>query len=393
MYDSLSYDIKTEQILQPVFPGVNLPLSHVIYYFVTLLMCSIFHELGHALAAARENVKIHGSGLFIFGIFPGAFVDLSTESMTLLTPWQQLRIYCAGVWHNIVLVLCASFLLYVNAFLLFPFYQYGSGVTVTYIAENSGVDGPAGLETGDVITAIVSCSIQTEEHWKKCLQDKINQPSQGYCVPITFIMQEDVAIKGSSNNPMFDCCNKESQNELCFHHWTLNDQEKYSCLPVRKLLQQSGGMCKTSEQCEDGSWTCIIPQIDNDTRLLQLYRNGKNSVIFIGSPMELYFSVSVSSWIPRNTVFPIPPIQMYETFLRYVISFSSALAILNVVPGFLLDGFWITNTLMKLILPNFIKFISNRRHLEYFTLIIVSSGMLLLVINILLSLIILIMIK
>lgn len=34
----------------PEVPGVNLPSSDLLYYFVALLFSGIFHEFGHALA-------------------------------------------------------------------------------------------------------------------------------------------------------------------------------------------------------------------------------------------------------------------------------------------------------------------------------------------------------
>ena len=34
-------------------PGVNVPWSQVLYYFVTLSVSGIFHEVGHAIAAVR----------------------------------------------------------------------------------------------------------------------------------------------------------------------------------------------------------------------------------------------------------------------------------------------------------------------------------------------------
>lgn len=34
-------------------PGVNLPASQVWYYMLTLLVCGILHEVGHAVAAVR----------------------------------------------------------------------------------------------------------------------------------------------------------------------------------------------------------------------------------------------------------------------------------------------------------------------------------------------------
>ena len=34
-------------------PGVNLPTSQISYYLLTLLVCGILHEVGHAVAAVR----------------------------------------------------------------------------------------------------------------------------------------------------------------------------------------------------------------------------------------------------------------------------------------------------------------------------------------------------
>ena len=34
-------------------PGVNLPMGQVGYYLLTLLICGVLHEVGHAIAAIR----------------------------------------------------------------------------------------------------------------------------------------------------------------------------------------------------------------------------------------------------------------------------------------------------------------------------------------------------
>jgi len=34
-------------------PGVNLPMSQIIYYLLTLFVCAVFHEIGHAVSAVR----------------------------------------------------------------------------------------------------------------------------------------------------------------------------------------------------------------------------------------------------------------------------------------------------------------------------------------------------
>lgn len=37
-------------------PGVNLPASQLSYYLLTLLVCGILHEMGHAIAAVRLDI-------------------------------------------------------------------------------------------------------------------------------------------------------------------------------------------------------------------------------------------------------------------------------------------------------------------------------------------------
>uniref|UniRef100_A0AAV2K5P3 Endopeptidase S2P n=1 Tax=Knipowitschia caucasica TaxID=637954 RepID=A0AAV2K5P3_KNICA len=46
-----------QQTLQVVVPGVNLPTNQLGYFFVALLLSGVIHELGHAVAALREESK------------------------------------------------------------------------------------------------------------------------------------------------------------------------------------------------------------------------------------------------------------------------------------------------------------------------------------------------
>lgn len=60
------------------------------------------HEFGHGLAAWGEGVTVMGFGVLVAGgVLPGAFVRLcpSVDHRPLR---NQLRVYFAGVWHNLV---------------------------------------------------------------------------------------------------------------------------------------------------------------------------------------------------------------------------------------------------------------------------------------------------
>lgn len=90
----------------------------------------------------REQVRVNGFGMFFVLIYPGAFVDLYTEHLTVISPLRQLRIFCAGVWHNAVLVLVGLLLLWSLPFLLVPFYVTGQGAVVFSVLKVSSYFQP-----------------------------------------------------------------------------------------------------------------------------------------------------------------------------------------------------------------------------------------------------------
>lgn len=83
------------------------------------------------LYSFREGIHITGVGLVLFFIFPVAYVQM--EGTEALSAIKQLRVCCAGVWHNIVLTFVAYLVLLFLPWFSYPFYEYGNGVQVTSI--------------------------------------------------------------------------------------------------------------------------------------------------------------------------------------------------------------------------------------------------------------------
>lgn len=108
-------------------------------YIFSLLLCSVVHELGHAMAAVREDVRFFGIGVIIFFIVPIAFVHLSDEQLKSLPVKNYLRILCAGIWHNIMLSGVATVLLGGVIFIFSPFFIKNSGVFIKDIAQVSQI--------------------------------------------------------------------------------------------------------------------------------------------------------------------------------------------------------------------------------------------------------------
>ncbi|KAG7231276.1 hypothetical protein INR49_012107 [Caranx melampygus] len=165
-------------------PGVNLPTSQLAYFFIALLLSGVIHELGHAVAALREQVRVNGFGMFVFVLYPGAFVDLFTTHLNLISPTQQLRIFCAGVWHNFVLCVAALLVLFLLPLFLFPMYSTGGGALVIDVVQGSAADGPRGLSVGDIVTGLEDCPVRGVEDWSSCLSHLSHTPQTGYCVPV-----------------------------------------------------------------------------------------------------------------------------------------------------------------------------------------------------------------
>jgi S2P endopeptidase len=155
--------------VKAVLPGVNIPISDFWVYFLSIVFSSTLHELGHAMAAAQEDVQLISVGVYVFTIIPVAFVQLNTEHLNNLAITKRLRIYCAGVWHNIATALVAL-LLFFSAPILFNIaYETGVGVRVTGFTDESPLKDVRGLEIDDIVTSVNGCEIKNSNDWAHCI--------------------------------------------------------------------------------------------------------------------------------------------------------------------------------------------------------------------------------
>jgi hypothetical protein len=70
--------------MQSLHPGIFY-LEIRLYLFI----CFKFKQI-HQL---REQVRVNGFGIFVMFIFPGAYVDLCTDHLLVLSPLRQLRYF------------------------------------------------------------------------------------------------------------------------------------------------------------------------------------------------------------------------------------------------------------------------------------------------------------
>jgi len=96
-------------------PGLNafMPLSATPYIVLALVVATVVHEGGHAVACRAADVSVEEWGVaLLFGIVPLAGYVLPGEELDAAPLWAQLRVYSIGVFHNLwVAVLALAVLL------------------------------------------------------------------------------------------------------------------------------------------------------------------------------------------------------------------------------------------------------------------------------------------
>ncbi|XP_056595031.1 membrane-bound transcription factor site-2 protease isoform X1 [Triplophysa dalaica] len=400
-----------EQVLQVVVPGVNLPVSQLAYFFIAILISGVIHEFGHGVAALREQVRLNGFGMFMFVVYPGAFVDLFTTHLNLISPVQQLRIFCAGVWHNFMLCVAALSFLFLLPVFMFPFYYTGAGALVTEVMEGSPSSGPRGLFLGDLVTHLEDCPVRGVQDWHNCIQHLSHNPQAGYCVHTAKLQLSWMAGRAYKRlDGTMECCGNNSMSDLCFSYSNNVESKLFACLSVRKTIEASR-TCRTNTDCQTDfiPGLCLIPSLENQTRLIRVKHPPQTDMLFVGYPSHLQYSgltdgylfkgyhltdirrsrkfwcaksfsmspayyrntffvllVSLTNFVPRlGFLHPDLPV-MLETFCKYLVSLSGALAVVNAVPCFALDGQWILTAFLDATLSSVIQERNNRELIGFF---------------------------
>nr|CAD2181848.1 unnamed protein product [Meloidogyne enterolobii] len=209
--------------ITPVLPGLNLPLSHMPIFVAVLIIASILHEAGHAIAAASSNVRVTGLGFFVFAIYPGAFTEVEPTELDRCSCAQKLRIYGAGVWHNIILAFFGFFLLLLIPVIFKPFYSNNAGVVVTGISPRSGLYGQTGLQLGHQILRVNQCKVRNSDDWFACLSGKIStNHSIGFLAQYRAVSRMTASEdKVARSEGEVQCCsefNVTNTTHICFRY-------------------------------------------------------------------------------------------------------------------------------------------------------------------------------
>nr|XP_022905256.1 membrane-bound transcription factor site-2 protease [Onthophagus taurus] len=347
-------------IIVPIIPGATLAISDLPYYVVSLVISSVFHEFGHALTAVKEDVHLINVGFTCIFILPIAYVGLNTEDILKLTPIKSLRIYCAGVWHNISLSIFFYLIFLMLPYIFSPFYEVNNGVIVTDLSPNSPLIGENnGLNVGNQIFKINNCKINNFQDWINCINMYRNL-NLGFCTPSEVISNHDETVFKHSSTNDFDCCN-DQPGALCFEYLEATNGileiPPHTCLPVRVVVSHSNNYCNSSNDCVIIENThCLKPMLKDHSRVLVIKRKSEEKpIVYLGLAEDLLLTVRVSEYIPKYVYLSLNFPNSVEKIFKYIVVISLGLGIVNVLPSLWMDGHYISNALIKILLGNRIK--------------------------------------
>ncbi|KAG0032119.1 Membrane-bound transcription factor site-2 protease [Podila clonocystis] len=366
-------------VLVPIIPGVTLPISHLPYYLIALLVSGVVHEAGHAIAAARERIQISSSGIFLYILYPGAFVDFSSRAMAMLSPLQHLRIVCAGVWHNIVLFGLAWAFLWTGAlqlsFRIVGWREMDDGLSVVSVVNESPLFKH--LRVGSVISKVDDISLKGEplKIWSEVLMPAVNENHEissdemaGFCIPksLLYVNPADCCLF-TPDNPFG---HSQDLSLLCFTpigstrtqqpQGTSGERimaKEGRCVPSSDILATSTSpRCSITEPDCGAESVCYQPftpyksvvriqyslpawlETPDGSQTGNKKPSGPQVVVYQGDPKDIWEAVEVTTMGSRWSFLPLGLPNAILLTIQYTMSFSLALSVLNIVPARHLDG-------------------------------------------------------
>lgn len=408
-----------ETLVSFVIPGVNVPMSQMGYLFFAICVSVVFHELGHALAAASYGVRVKKAGFFVAAFFPGAFVDLEDEGRqyAALGVPQKLQIVCAGVWHNVLLCIACVLAIQVAlpGLVAIPF-THQAGVVITHVDPSSGLG--AILQPGYRLNAVDHVPVLSSAEWLSHLYNITEAQQRGYCVPLSSVTphlasnrdtsccprsprnQEEVDAGRNDVKAMSEDIGEQERDQVstsnsgfssvqyqqCFTTAGDYGKEESYCASAKAHVQHINERCIVGideEQCGSGS-LCVSPALwDKAERILTIsysFPNGDNaslpsnggathSFMYAGLAGDLFSFISTTDymrkeWVPLAlfSVFPWSIVDILFALCRFTLVVSSSLAVINSVPFYLADGSLSCRLFYELLCKRFGWGRSNSRH-------------------------------
>jgi len=158
-----------EAILSPVIPGVKiaagLPTLGFWHWVISIFIVAVIHEFSHGVLARRYDVKVKSSGFAFLGPILAAFVEPDEKQLKKRKKREQLAVFSAGPFSNIVLGIV---FLIITAFLANASYNTMdfNGMKINGFEKDSVLE-QTGVQIGEIIYSVNGIKIEDRGSFDK----------------------------------------------------------------------------------------------------------------------------------------------------------------------------------------------------------------------------------
>jgi len=149
------------------------------YFIISIFVLVIVHEFSHGVMARLYGLKIKSSGLAFLGvlapILPAAFVEPDEKKLMKRPMREQLSIFAAGPFSNILLALVIVGVIFFGVNPAVDGMLDYQGVQITGFVKQDNATFPAefaGISEGEMVTAVDGIPVMTVENFTKALGEK-----------------------------------------------------------------------------------------------------------------------------------------------------------------------------------------------------------------------------
>jgi len=153
--------------IQPVLPIQAKGVFFVpfLYWIISVFSLAAVHEFAHGVLARVHNIRVKNSGFAFLCAFipiiPAAFVEPDESVLKKKSARQQLAVFAAGPFSNLIFAGVMILIFMVFAPVLSSAFHV-TGVELAHV-ENDSVGFAAGLREGMVVTAINGSAVDSVE--------------------------------------------------------------------------------------------------------------------------------------------------------------------------------------------------------------------------------------
>jgi len=312
-----------------VIPGINpiLPLDIIWYVLLALVVAMVVHEFSHGILTFASKLKVKSLGILYLIVPIGAFCEPDEDELKKTKTQNRMRVYAAGPTSNFVVVLLT---ILVFSFVFMSAVQPAAdGVCVLYTIDGSPSE-EIDLSPGMIITSINDTKITNVDSFFEVMETiPSNEPTS-----ISYVKGEKSFTKEITPDDKSNYTNNLSHLGRGYLGVSTSDSHK-GFLSVLKNPFQS---------FPDGFLLFyILP--------LWGYLQGYNPIV---APFtDSYIITGPLSVLPTDVFWII------MNALYWIFWLNLAVALFNVLPMVPLDGGFLFNDALQLLVKRFKKGISN----------------------------------